>query len=68
MATRGAGEGTIYQRSDGRWEAKVDVGWQGGRRRRKSIYGQTRREVHEKLVAALKSRGEGRLVAGKCRR
>src|SRR5262249_50920117 len=65
MAKRGAGEGTIYQGSDGRWEAKIDVGWQGGRRRRKSIYGETRREVHEKLVAALKAQGEGRLVAGK---
>src|SRR5262249_44188709 len=53
------------RRSDGRWEAKIDVGWQGGRLRRKSIYGQTRREVHERLVAALKAQGEGRLVAGK---
>lgn len=53
MARRGRGEGTIYRRADGRWEAKVDLGFINGRRVRKSVYGRTRREVQEKLTALL---------------
>jgi integrase len=55
---RGHGEGTIYHRPDGRWEAVVDLGWQDGKRRRKYLYGRTRREVAEKLARALKARQE----------
>jgi len=29
---RNSGEGSIFQRSDGRWRAKLDLGWQNGRR------------------------------------
>ena len=58
VARRGNGEGTISQRSDGRWEARVDVS-DGGKRRRKSIYGHTRREVQERLVQALRARDQG---------
>lgn len=47
---RGRGEGSIYQRADGRWCATVSAGYNGsGRRRRKTIYGQTKRDVQEKL-------------------
>jgi len=49
MARRGKGEGSIYKRSDGRWEGQIDLGYVGGRRMRKSVYGRTRREVQEKL-------------------
>ena len=45
---RGHGEGSVYQRADGRWEAKVDLGWVEGKRSRKSLYGRTEREVIEK--------------------
>ena len=38
---RGQNEGNIYQRADGRWEARVHLGYQGGRRLRKSYYGPT---------------------------
>jgi hypothetical protein len=31
---RGPGEGSIYQRADGRWVAILDLGWQAGRRKR----------------------------------
>jgi integrase len=55
---RGHGEGTIYHRPDGRWEAVVDLGWQDGKRRRKYLYGRTRREVAEKLARALRARQE----------
>ena len=49
MGRRGQGEGSIYQRKDGRWVAELDLGWEAGKRKRKPIYGKTRREVQEKL-------------------
>ncbi|NCC36588.1 MAG: hypothetical protein EOM24_31935, partial [Chloroflexia bacterium] len=49
---RGHGEGSIHQRSDGRWCALVDLGIINGTRKRKYIYGATRKEVVEKLKAA----------------
>ena len=50
---RGQNEGTIYQRADGRWEAKITIGYVNGARKRKSYYGDTRREVKEQMTAAL---------------
>jgi integrase len=50
---RGKGEGSITQRSDGRWMALVDLGWQNGKRRRKAYYGRTRSDVAGKLTRAL---------------
>lgn len=50
---RGHGEGTISKRKDGRWEARVDLGWIDGRRVRRAFYGATRAEVAEKLRKAL---------------
>lgn len=48
--TRGKGEGTISRRgSDGRWMARIDLGYVNGRRRRKCYYGATRKEVQDKL-------------------
>lgn len=61
---RGRGEGLIHQRPDGRWEARVDLGWQDGKRRRKSIYGRTRAEVADALVKAQLEHQQGLLVAG----
>lgn len=52
---RGNNEGTIAQRADGRWEAKLSL--DDGRR--KSLYGKTRAEVQRKLTAALAARDEG---------
>ena len=49
MSRRGRGDGLIHQRPDGRWEARVEVGWKDGRRVRKSIYGRTRGEVAKAL-------------------
>ena len=50
---RGRGEGSITKRSDGRWMAQADLGWQDGKRRRKTLYGRTKREVQEKLRETL---------------
>ena len=66
MATekrRGHGEGTITQRKDGRWEAKIDLGYQEGKRKRKAFYGRTRREVADQLKAALHTQQQCLLVA-----
>ena len=59
MAKRANGEGTIYRRKDGRWEAAAFL---GGRRHR--LYGSTREAVNGKLVAALKAHEDGFLPNG----
>ncbi|CCF84139.1 tyrosine-type recombinase/integrase [Nitrolancea hollandica] len=57
---RGHGEGSIYQReSDGLWVASVNLGYVDGKRRRKSLYGKTRREVAEKIKAVLRDQQQG---------
>ena len=61
---RGHGEGSIYRRaSDGRWCAGVDLGWVGGKRKRKMLYGKTRKEVAEKLKVTLREQQQGLPVA-----
>jgi hypothetical protein len=60
---RGHGEGAIYQReSDGRWCASVDLGFVNGKRRRKVIYGETRKEVADKLKALHRDQASGTVV------
>jgi integrase len=49
----GRGEGSITQLADGCWQARVDLGWVDGKRKRKAIYGETRAEVAGKLIKAL---------------
>ena len=44
------GEGTIYRRKDGRWEAAMYATTNTGTRKRVRIYGQSRNEVHAKLT------------------
>lgn len=56
---RGFGEGSITQRKDGLWVARVSIG--GGKR--KSYYGRTRKEVAEKLKVALREQQQGTLPA-----
>jgi hypothetical protein len=60
MSKRGNGEGSIFQRKDGRWEAVIDLGYrEDGRRYRKSIYGATRKEVSDELTSHLRARQLG---------
>ncbi|MGM0496038.1 MAG: tyrosine-type recombinase/integrase [Bacillota bacterium] len=48
---RGDGEGTIVKRNDGRWMGAITVGQKNnGQSKRKYIYGQTRKEVAEKMT------------------
>jgi len=60
MAKRGHGEGTIYQRKDGRWVASITL----ENRRRKTFYSKTRKEVQEKLRVALNEQKQGILSTG----
>ena len=46
------GEGSVYQRQDGRWEAALYVTTPSAARRRLRIYGASRQEAHDKLLAA----------------
>lgn len=60
---RNAGEGSIFQRSDGRWCAQLDLGWQNGRRLRKYIYGATAQEVRDALLKLRADCAQGLPVA-----
>src|SRR5262249_34534754 len=60
---RGRNEGSVFQRADGRWCAVVDLGWEGGRRKRKYLYGTTRAEVAEQLTQVLRDKAQGMPVA-----
>src|SRR5438132_7151555 len=60
MTKRGHGEGSIYQRKDGRWAASITL----ENRKRKMFYGKTRREVQEKLKIALREQQQGTLATG----
>ena len=55
---RGNGEGSIYQRKDGRWEARYTVQTPTGSKR-KPLYGKTRAEVAQKLTEAMADRDKG---------
>jgi integrase len=57
---RGHGEGSIYQRQDGRWAASITL----ENRKRKTFYGKTRKEVQEKLRVALNEQKQGILSTG----
>ena len=63
MRRRGRNEGSICKRRDGRWEARIDLGWRASGRRRRCFYGATRAEVQELLTAALCDQQQGLLVA-----
>ena len=62
---RGAGEGLIRLRKDGRWEARLTLGWEGGKRRMKSYFAATQAEVQEKLLAARSDLSRGLLISAK---
>jgi len=60
---RGQGEGSIFQRSDGRWCAAMVVGYRDGRPRRKHFYGETRSDVADRLTRALQELQQGIIPA-----
>lgn len=62
---RGAGEGLIRHRKDGRWEARLTLGWEGGQRKRKSYFGASQEEVNQKLLDARYDHSRGLLISSK---
>src|SRR6185295_10333282 len=60
---RGQNEGSIYLRKDGRWTAVINLGYQGGKLKRKSFYGKTREDVQKSLTKALHDHQQGLPVA-----
>jgi excisionase family DNA binding protein len=56
---RGHGEGSVFQRANGMWVAQVDLGWIGGRRRRRTVYGGSEREVIAKRDQLRSQLGKG---------
>ena len=57
---RGNSEGSIVQRTDGRWMARVSLPGGG----RKAYYGKTRQDVAQRLVQAQKTIADGLPLAG----
>ncbi len=61
---RSNGEGTLRQRSNGRWECSIMDGFQpDGRRRTKTFYGKTQGEVKKKLREYQQAKESGILAA-----
>ena len=62
MTRRDPNEGSIHQRTDGRWVGSVHMGYEPGRRVRKHVFGKTRAKVTEKVKPLLKAKDEQRPV------
>jgi len=60
MARRGHGEGSISRRKDGRYQAAITL----ENHKRRYFYGKTRKEVQDKLNAALHEQKQGVLATG----
>jgi integrase len=60
---RGNGEGSIYQRPDGRWVAMLTIGYNAnGKRLRKTVYGWTKKEVQDELTRMHSAKLAGKLA------
>jgi len=61
---RARGEGCIYERSDGRWEVRIDLGrGPDGRRRRKSVFARTQAEAARQLKRLGGRAADGQLLS-----
>lgn len=61
--TRGRGEGSIFQRKDGRFVGVLHLGYENGKRIRRFFYGEKRSEVRDQLNQAQHDRRQGLPVA-----
>src|SRR6476619_6373117 len=60
---RGYGEGSIHQRPDGTWRATISAGYDAaGKRKRRDVYGKTKREVQEELGKLQNAKAHGTLT------
>jgi len=64
---RGTGEGSVFQRGDGLWVGTLSLGFdQAGKRIRKIVYGNTQKEVNDKLDDLKQQRKHGaKSIVGK---
>jgi integrase len=60
---RGAQEGSIFQRKDGRWVGSLNLGWEDGKRKRRHFYAATAAEVRDELLKARSDQSHGLPVA-----
>jgi integrase len=60
---RGQSEGSVFQRSDGRWTAILSLGYENGKRKRKSFYGESASEVQVQLLKARSDHSRGLPIA-----
>ena len=60
---RTRGEGTVHQRANGLWAAQVSLGYAGGKRRRKTLYGRSKKEVAAKMRGVLAAQDQGQMIA-----
>lgn len=52
MSKRCNGEGSIYQRKDGKWMGSITIGRdKSGKLIRKAVYGKTKRKLLQKWIA-----------------
>lgn len=64
QSRRGRGEGTVRQRPDGLWEARIECGTDdNGKRIRKSVYGATKKAVTDELTKLANKRLDGTLTS-----
>lgn len=63
MPKRANGEGNIYKRKDGRWEARAYLRTTNHGKKRVSVFGKTRAEASEKLTARIVDNSRGNLVS-----
>ncbi len=59
MTRRASGEGSVHKRKSGGWQGSINVGLVEGRRKRKTVYGATQREVLGKLAENRRSLDSG---------
>lgn len=58
--SRGNGEGNIRQKADGRWEARITIGYaDDGKQKIKYLYGKTRLDCSEKLAQFINENQRG---------
>lgn len=60
---RANGEGTLYQRKDGRWEGAAYVLTTGGTFKRERVYGRTREEARKNLTKLIEQSDQGIPIA-----
>jgi integrase len=56
---RSQGEGSVFKRKDGRWVGRLDVGYEGGKRKRREYYGRTEAEALRRLAEARRASEDG---------